>query len=479
MPSIKVFEMTIDALNEDGTFSERDVITGKVTLALLKETTVTYMYIKAKGDAKVHWTRKSGDRTYTYSADKRYFKLKDFLIPEQPKDTVLPHGVHVYKFSLRIPPGDYPSSFRGTHGKIVYKVEVSLSRSWRMDRTLEQEIRFVSKSIPPFQNLQSMMMQQGASTSKEIGVFSKGNVHMEATIDRKAYAPGETIMVVVNINNSSSSEMSPKFSLKQDVVYRASGNTNYENNIMLKLLDSPIKAHTQKQVRCAVKLPPDMVQSIQNIDIISVEYRLKVKLDISFASDPEIVFPLFICHPELLSASNPGVAAHPSPARAVAGPSNSDFPPYAAAMGPYPASPNSGGHRYPGAGRYSPSHVSLNYPPTSVYPDQPASVGGSYTNFLPRQDSPYGFQSLSSTTLHPPPVAPGFSSTPSAPQLQPLPQSASFPAPPFSMSPTAPAYNLLPSAPDMNTDFLSQSDEAPPAYSLLFPSSESEHSGAK
>lgn len=85
MPSIKSFTMTIDALNEDNTFSERDVITGKVTLVLIKETTVDYMYIKAKGDANVHWTRRSGDKTYSYSADKRCFKLKDFLITEQPK----------------------------------------------------------------------------------------------------------------------------------------------------------------------------------------------------------------------------------------------------------------------------------------------------------------------------------------------------------------------------------------------------------
>lgn len=33
-------------------------------------------------------------------------------------------------------------------------------------------------------------MQQGGSTSKDVGLFSKGQVHMEATIDRKAFAPG-------------------------------------------------------------------------------------------------------------------------------------------------------------------------------------------------------------------------------------------------------------------------------------------------
>ncbi|XP_020513380.1 arrestin domain-containing protein 3 [Labrus bergylta] len=506
MPSIQSLTMYIDALNEHETFSEGDTIAGKITLVLIKETKVESLFVKAKGDANVRWTRKQGDKTYTYSANKRYFKLKDFLIPEQTKDTLLPQGIHVYKFNFRIPPGSFPSSFRGHHGKIVYMLQTKLSRSWRMDRTVDKEINFVSKSIP---NLQSLMLQQVGSIKKEMGLFSKGNVHMDATIDKGVCTAGETLMVVAKINNSSSSEMTPKFRLIQDVVYRANGSTKHESNTILKMHDNSIKAQTQKEVRCEMKLPRDMGQSIHNCDIISVAYELKVYLDISFAFDPEIVFPLVICSPSLASALQPGVDAGPTPSGAYGGPSNINSPSHAVPFGPYPQSPQSGGYGYPGVQSYSPSHVPPNYPPVnaappSVFCAQPVHVSWGYNNTPPRQDSPYGYPfSSSSSSLHPPPTAPTFPPTRSAPELQPPPQSAPelqpppqsapelqpppqsapelqpSPAPQYNISPPAPAYNLLPSAPVMNTDFLSQSDDAPPAYSLLFPSSTTEQSDAR
>ncbi|XP_029999619.1 arrestin domain-containing protein 3-like [Sphaeramia orbicularis] len=482
MPTIRDFTLTYDALNDFGTFSEGDTITGTLKMHLDKEAKVESLFVKAKGDANVHWSERHGDRNHSYSAHRRFFKLKQFLIPENTSGTVLPPGSHIYKFSFKLPTGSMPSSFRGSHGKIVYLLEAKLARGWKMDRTVEKEICFVSKAFP---NIQHLFSQQVGSETKTLGIFSKGTVHMDAIIDKQAYAPGDTVSIVVKINNSSSKDMTPKISLNQHVVYRANGHTKHHHSVVGKIVGDCINEKTQKDIRHKMTISPETPQTIQNCDVLSVQYHLKVYLDISFSFDPEIVFPVVIIPRDL----TPGYV--PS-----AGPSHSDFTPPAFQMGPYPPGATGGQSNsdfpppaahlstpgYPAAPAYSaPPPVYPGYPSvpgtSGMYPAPPTHMSGGY-NPPPQQPYPYGSPfsaSSSSSMLHPPPSAPAFhppSTDPAMPQ---------FPSAPtmFNTSPNATTNNLMPSAPMMNTDFLSQSDEAPPSYSVLFPSSTTENSDAK
>ncbi|KAM8760843.1 arrestin domain-containing protein 3-like isoform 2-T2 [Acanthopagrus schlegelii] len=392
--------------------------------------------------------------------------------------TVLPKGIHVFNFRINMPSGSMPSSFRGQYGKIVYQLEAKLCRSWRLDSTDEKEIRFVSKAFP---NPQSLNSSQVGSTDKDIGIFGRGKVDMDVIVDKSAYAPGETMVVLAKVNNASSSNMIPKVSLSQDVVYNARGHIKQQRTTIFKVANSCINAKTQMDVKWAVKLPNDLTQTIHNCEIIKLGYYLKVYLDISFSFDPEVVFPVVIIHPDLAHGPQPGVAAGPYPAGAIGGPTHSDFPPAAVAMGPYPAGAFGG----PSNSNFHPPVVPVGpYPygqpgsysaPPPAYPAQPAHVSQRYNIPVPQAASPYGDpHNAPSSTLHPPPPVSTFHPPPSAPEIQPPPFSQAF-----NMSPAAPAYDTLPSAPMANTDFLSQSDEAPPAYLLLFPPPANENSDAK
>ncbi|KAK7933734.1 hypothetical protein WMY93_004630 [Mugilogobius chulae] len=453
MPSVRNLVITYDRLNDDGTFSEGDTITGKVTLELEKETKIESLSVKAKGDVSVHWSEKHGDHSTNYSAQARLFKLKHFLIAQEANDTKLPPGVHIFKFSVSIPSGNMPSSFRGNHGKVVYKLEAKLCRSWRMDRTDDKEICFWSKSFP---NIDQMKFPLAGSVNKEVGVFSKGPVQMDVTVDRRGYAPGDTVLIQSKINNSSSKDATPKFSLIQDVVYRASGRTKYEKHVIQEEIGETIKPQTLKELRCSMKIPRSTPLSIQNCNILSVEYRIKGKLHISFSSDPKIVFPVVLC-----------VIPHAA-GGTIEGPSTSNFPPQVPFASP---TPHSGASMYPTTSQY-PTGPQMHAGATSLYPMSPGHVAGGYNSAQLPNSYSYRFSSSSTASvLHPPPPASLIrppSPSPANPQFSSAPPCYNtLDPPPQYPSALLPSEITVPSAPMMTENFLSHSAEGPPSYETL------------
>uniref|UniRef100_A0A3Q4GEY5 Arrestin C-terminal-like domain-containing protein n=1 Tax=Neolamprologus brichardi TaxID=32507 RepID=A0A3Q4GEY5_NEOBR len=254
--------------------------------------------------------------------------------------TSLPQGAHTFKFRLKIPEGNMPSSFQGKHGKIVYVVEAKISRSWHLPSAVQKEIKFVSKA---FLNTPQVMHPQSGTVSKNIGGLSQGRVQMSATTDRNVCTPGETISVVAKICNSSSKNTRPKFKLEQKTVFRCNESTKKWVMNLFKEVGETISPNSERTVSCQLKIPDDAISTIHNCEIISVEYYIKVLnnflvtshplrnktalflnmfsqfltvsqvyLDISFAVDPEVVFPLVIV-PSRFAAIQPGEAVEPHP----------------------------------------------------------------------------------------------------------------------------------------------------------------------
>ncbi|XP_022048384.2 arrestin domain-containing protein 3-like isoform X1 [Acanthochromis polyacanthus] len=415
MSPIKDLNLTYQALNEQGTFSAGDTISGTVSFILIKDTKVKSVAVKAKGDAHVHWTEGTGDDKKTYTAHRRYFKEKKYCVPEKDSGTVLSKGPHQFQFSFRIPQEDIPSSFMGSSGRIVYLLEASVSRSWRFPSSIQKELRFVSKSFP---HIGQALCPQSGSVSKEVGTFSKGQVNLSATVNKKACYPGDTLSAFANISNNSSKDVASKFNLLQKTVYRAGGNTNVVEKSLFKSVGDIIRPNTEATASCQVKIPDDTIYTVHNCEIISVEYYLKAYVDISFSFDPEVVFPLVLVPSSVLAfyAAEPMGPYQPA---AVGGQSHSDFPPPAFPMGPNPVPIAAGACQYP------------------PHPTQQVNMASGYNNQWPQQTTPYGF----------PPAA--------------------FPPAAYPQSSVQPAVPTAPTAPTAPPQF--PQGENPPPYMALFP----------
>ncbi|XP_039874990.1 arrestin domain-containing protein 3-like [Simochromis diagramma] len=314
MPSIKDFYLTFETTNEDGSYSEGDTIVGTVNFRLTPNVSINTLTVKAKGDAKTKWTEDIGDYLMTVTSKKRYFKVKDYLIGVTLKGTSLPKGVHTFEFRLKLPEGSMPSSFKGENGQIVYMFEAKISKSWWWPSKVKREINFISKT---FQQFWEGMSPQSGTVSKNIGGLSRGRVQMSATIERNVCTPGETVSVVAKICNSSSKNTRPKFKLEQNTVYRSKYHTKNSLIILFKEVGATVRQYSEQTVSCQLKIPDDAISTILNCEIISVEYYVKVYLDISFAVDPEVVLSLVIV-PSRFAAIQPGeaVGAYPPGKRA-------------------------------------------------------------------------------------------------------------------------------------------------------------------
>ncbi|XP_029960159.1 arrestin domain-containing protein 3-like [Salarias fasciatus] len=291
MAPFKNLKLTLEALNQECTYSAGDTIRGTLSFYLNSETTVKSISVKAKGDAMVKWTKKSGNSTTYYKGHVRYLKIKEYLVAKDTGGTVLRQGPHNFKFSLKIPPGGMPSSFHAEHGKIVYMVEAKISRSWRCPSCVKTEINFLSKWFPP---IHQAMHPLSGSVDKEVGIFSSGQLHMTASLNRGVCFPGDTLSASARIRNSSSKSVKPKFSLHQKIVYSVKHYTKTSDQVILKMVGDPITPRSEVMVPCEVKIPLHAVYTLRNCQIISVEHYLKVYLDVRFAFDPEVVFPLLI-----------------------------------------------------------------------------------------------------------------------------------------------------------------------------------------
>ncbi|XP_060763064.1 arrestin domain-containing protein 3-like [Neoarius graeffei] len=304
--SIKTFSITYDPINQSNTFSSGDSLKGRVVLELKKQIKIDKLYIKCKGDARVHWNESNSNSDDSYSSHERYFKLKQIFIwdssvmensgatlvtnGETYNNLVMP-GYHAFPFSFQLPHGSIPSSFKGRHGSITYVLQARLSRSWKRPQTVKKEFTFLSSVHG---NGAHLMTPLSESVEKKMKIFTSGSASVRASTDKKGYMQGERIKVETHIENSSSRALKLKFKLEQKQTFFAKSRRKHTTAVIFKAVEDPIPSRSRKTFTSRLRIPSNLDITIPDCNIIKVEYMLKVYLDIPYARDPEIIFPVVI-----------------------------------------------------------------------------------------------------------------------------------------------------------------------------------------
>lgn len=94
---------------------------------------------------------------------------------------------------------------------------------------------------------------------------------------------GEDLKVVASIENSSSREIKPKYTLYQKVSFFARGKRRVSTKDILKELGEPIPPSGKLKVTKVLKIPQHIVPSIFTCSNIKCEYRLKVCVSVSLS----------------------------------------------------------------------------------------------------------------------------------------------------------------------------------------------------
>ncbi|XP_059192681.1 arrestin domain-containing protein 3-like [Centropristis striata] len=336
--TIKNLSIEYDAINSQNTFTNGDTINGRIILEVSKEVKVQSLVFLAKGKANVCWTEHYGQYNfYVYHSKEKYYDVKHHILREARQDgtEVIGKGRHVFPFSYKIPNRKIPSSFKSCVGKIVHKLKAELKQSMKVTKTAKTHFTFVSKAD---MDIPGLMEPQYGCKDKTVKAFGSGNISMDVHTKRMGYIQGEALKVTVEVNNRSTRSVKPKFILYEKKSYFAMGRRKVSTNEILKEKIEAIAPSGNETVTKVITIPRELPASILNCSIIKLEYRLKINLNIKYASNPEIKLPIVVL-PEVLpmkqqpAADFCGFEAFEKPSQGASGMAP---PPQASALDPPP-----------------------------------------------------------------------------------------------------------------------------------------------
>lgn len=304
--SIKKLSISIDRLNERNTFSSGDHVTGNIFFEVTKQTKINTITVALTGTVNIHWSSGGGGggkrkrHRRHFSAKMEYFSYKCEVLQENSavrRPTKLSPGNHVYPFSCQLPQGDFPSTFHGIHGEIVYSLKVDIHRPWHLSKSCATELNFVHRINTNQPELWAPL--SGTNSMRLCCLLCASDpLTMKATVEKKAFHPGETVNIICSITNGSFAAATPKARLDQKMTFYTQGRKQHREVVkhFKSVSGERVPAHTS-DVHSEIKLtiPTSAYLTISNCSILEADYQIEVSLCIPAFPDITVLVPIILC----------------------------------------------------------------------------------------------------------------------------------------------------------------------------------------
>ncbi|XP_046577901.1 arrestin domain-containing protein 3-like, partial [Haliotis rubra] len=304
MPIFQTCAVLLDDKKE--VYRKGETVTGSLVLDVTEDVTVKGVRVYLYGETLVKWDELSPGSlggTKDYIAKEKYFGLV-YTVFGKTLDATGPNhtltaGRHNYRYKLKLPNKDLPSSFEGEFGAIRFwvKVEVdrptsNLNQCWYRGFTILDNI-----NVNDSQYKASVRRQAKKQVSKALGLGDAGSLTLTAATDRGAYCAGEKVALKVVVQNESTKNMGKlKAQLEQKVVYTANDETKTRQNVIRILEGTPVMKGEERvwnnQLLDVDVIPPSTKTS--SCEIIAVSYYIKVLVEVPLGYNHETILPITI-----------------------------------------------------------------------------------------------------------------------------------------------------------------------------------------
>ena len=270
-------------------------IVGYISVNLKEPMNMDRLTIKLNGEGRTEWSERhttgagNNRKTVTrhYSGHETIIKLVQNMF----NGSTHPAGAYTYPFAFPLST-NMPSSFEGHYGHIRYILKAKIIKPWRFDHKVKCAIS-VNDLIDTNNPMYSLGV--GGEKHKEVGCLccTAGPLDLNASIDRSAYCPGETILINAHAQNNTTRDMQNMHAkLIRTVTFAAQHHGLTEHKIdtkeITRLGGPPIpKGESAKWSNQPFGIPAT-VPTIVNSNLITVQYKLKVIVGVPWGLDPAV-----------------------------------------------------------------------------------------------------------------------------------------------------------------------------------------------